>query len=587
MSFFENLQFDDPLFNMATVLIAGIIGGELFALIRLPKVTGWIVTGILLRYLMLPGMDVSLDPDVLQKFNPFMSFVLGFIAFTVGATLYFSSLRNTGKRIGLLLLGEGTITPIVIGVALIFVGTLLPGDMTPRAAILLAAIGIAGAPGTTVLVIQEARARGILTRTLIAAIGLIDMVAVGVFVFVSIMLGAEGEQQAWTRALLSVGIQFSTTFLIGASCAIIALVLTRTIISPAFLGPTMVAVILGSWGGASQFGTSGGILACTFAGIVITNLRHDTVRSAEAYLNSIGGVLFALFFTLAGMRLDFGLVPLAAALVALYFASRLIGKVLGAYFAMTAAGMTDNVRNYLGLALMPHGGVAVGLILLVQSDPAFADVQQTVTTVGLAAVAINQLLGPSATRFAISQAGEQNKDRPQLLDFLQEHRITTDLQGKNREEIVSSLSSMLYSTSSIAIPQEEFIDLVLARDADETTCLGKGLMIPHAILDEGSEVKGVLGISTEGVDLNAPDGELVHAVLLLATPETDRHRHLQVLAAFANLITHDINFREQLYHARSPAHAYDVLHHDDQEDLNYFLEDAASRAGLRDLPENR
>jgi PTS system fructose-specific IIC component len=584
MSFFENLQFDDPLFNLATVLIAGIIGGEIFALIRLPKVTGWIATGILLRYLMLPGMDVGEDPDVLQKFNPLMSFVLGFIAFTVGATLYFSSLRNTEKRIGLLLLGEATITPIVIAAALIFIGPLLPGNMTTPAAILLAAIGIAGAPGTTVLVIQEARARGILTRTLIAAIGLIDMVAVGIFVFVSIMLGNE---LGWSHALLSVGTQFTTTFLIGASCAIIALILTRTIVSPAFLGPTMVAVILGSWGGASQFGTSGGILACTFAGIVITNLRHDTVRSAEAYLNSIGGVLFALFFTLAGMRLDFGLVPQAAALVALYFAARITGKVIGAYCAMTAAGMTDNVRNYLGLSLMPHGGVAVGLILLVQSDPAFADIQDTVTTVGLAALAINQLLGPSATRFAISRAGEQNKDRPQLLDFLQEHRITTDLQGQNREEIVSSLSSLLYSTSSIAIPQEEFIELVLARDADETTCLGMGLMIPHAILDEGSEVKGVLGISFEGVDLNAPDGELVHAVLLLATPETDRHRHLQVLAAFANLITHDINFREQLYHARSPAHAYDVLHHSDQEDLNYFLEDAASRAGLRDQPDNR
>lgn len=584
MNFFDNLQFDDPLLNMATVLIAGIIGGELFALIRLPKVTGWIATGILLRSLMLPGMDVSEDPDVLQKFNPFMSFVLGFIAFTVGATLYFASLRNTEKRIGLLLLGEATITPIVIAIALIVIGPMLPGNMTTRAAILLAAIGIAGAPGTTVLVIQEARARGTLTRTLIAAIGLIDMVAVGVFVFVSTMIG---DELGWTHSLMSVAIQFITTFLIGASCATLALILTRTIVSPAFLGPTMVAVILGSWGGASQFGTSGGILACTFAGIVITNLRHDTVRSAEAYLNSIGGVLFALFFTLAGMRLNFGLVPPAAALVALYFVARISGKVLGAYTAMTTAGMTDKVRNYLGLALMPHGGVAVGLILLVQSDPDFADIQETVTTVGLAALAINQLLGPSATRFAISRAGEQNKDRPQLLDFLQEHRITTDLNGKNREEIVSSLTSMLYATSSLTIPQEEFIDLVLARDADETTCLGRGLMIPHAILDEGTEIKGVLGISSDGIDLDAPDGELVHAVLLLATPETDRHRHLQVLAAFANLITHDINFREQLYHARSPAHAYDVLHHSDQEDLNYFLEDAASRAGLRDQTESR
>jgi len=169
-----------------------------------------------------------------------------------------------------------------------------------------------------------------------------------------------------------------------------------------------------------------------------------------------------------------------------------------------------------------------------------------------------------------------------LLDFLQEQRIMTDMTATNREEVIRSLSALLFSTSSLSISQEEFVQRVLQRDQDETTCLGKSLMIPHAILDEGDEIKGVLGISSKGIDLGAPDGRAVHAVLLLATPQSDRHRHLEVLAAFATAITRDTNFREQLYHARSAAHAYDILHHDDQEDLNYFLEDAATRVGLRE-----
>ena len=70
------------------------------------------------------------------------------------------------------------------------------------------------------------------------------------------------------------------------------------------------------------------------------------------------------------------------------------------------------------------------------------------------------------------------------------------------------------------------------------------------------------------------------AVLLLATPKADRKRHLEVLAAFARIITSDVNLREQLYHARSAAHAYDVLHADEAEDINYFLEDALTRAGI-------
>ncbi|MCH1438495.1 MAG: cation:proton antiporter, partial [Rubripirellula sp.] len=518
----------------------------------------------------------------LNNFLPYMHFVLGFIAFTVGATLYFSSLRNAGKRVGALLLGETLITPVVVGAILFFIGPLVPGGelMTRNPAILLAAIAIAGAPGTTVLVIQEARARGTLTRTLLAAIGLIDMVAVAVFVFVAAFLGGD---VGWLMALQEVAVQFVATFLIGLFCATIAILLTRTVVSPAFLGPTMVAIVLAAWGLASGFGASGGILACTFAGIAVTNLRHDLVRSCEAYLQSIGGVLFALFFTFAGMRLDFGLVPQALALVLLYFIARLTAKVLSAYTSMTFSGGTKNLRKYLGVALLPHGGVAVGLILLVVSDSSFdSEIQDIVNTVGLSALAINQLLGPSATRLAILRSGEDHNDRPRLLDFLQEQRISVGLVGDTKEDVIRSLSDQLYSTSTIQLPQNEFVKLVLERDAEETTCVGRGLMIPHAILDEGAEMRGVLGLSSKGLDLGAPDGRLVHAVLLLATPELERNRHLEVIAAFATAIVKDRNLVEQLYHARSPAHAYDVFHAEDQAELNYLLEDAADRAGLRE-----
>lgn len=564
MSFLESVQFDDPLLSLATVLVCGIVGGEICGLLRLPKVTGWIGTGILLRMLSLPG----LDGEALQRFTPFMNFVLGYIAFTVGAALYFANLRNAGKRLSLLLLGEAIVTPVVVGVVMIYVG-----GMEMKPAILLAAIAIAGAPGTTVLVVQEARARGILTTTLVAAVALIDMIAVGMFVFVSSFLH---EDTNVIEALGYVGFQMGVSFVIGAAWASFALLLTRTIAGPAFLGPVMVAVILGAWGAAVGFGVSG-ILACSFAGITVTNLRHDTVRSAEAYLHNIGGVLFALFFTLAGMRLDFSQVPAALGLVVLFFFARLIGKYLGAFTALGVAGAPTRVRNYFGLALLPHGGVAVGLILLVQSEPHLSAVQEIVTTVGLAALAINQLLGPSAARIALTRVGEDHKDRPRLLDFLQEQRIVVDLKGTSREEVVKSLANHLYATTKLPISQEEFVEKVMAREAEVTTCMGEGLMIPHAILNEGEEVKGVLGISTQGLDLKAPDNFPVHAVLLLATPESERSRHLEVLAAFATAITRDVNLREQLYHARSAAHAYDILHADETAELNYFLEDAMER----------
>ncbi len=501
----------DVLYQLALVLVAGIVGGEVFGLMRLPKVTGWICTGILIRALAGYHQEFTgLTASTVRDFAPYMNFVLGYIAFTVGAALHFASLRNSGRRLGLLLIGEAVFTPTIVLLMLVFVGGwIAPDKLTMRASLLLAAIAIAGAPGTTILVVQEARARGILTRTLVAAVALIDMVAVGAFAFVSSYLAKGGSGEAewhttWSTAFVSVATEFGMALAVGTLSAVIALALTRTIVSPAFLGPTMVAVILGSWGGATGCHVSG-ILACTFAGIVVSNLRHDVVRSAEAYLHGIGGVLFAAFYTFAGMNLDFSLVLEAAGLVLLYFFARFIGKYVGTFTAMSIAEVPTKVRNYLGLALVPHGGVAVGLILIVQSDPRLKDAAEIVTTVALAALAINQLLGPSGARFALFQAGEAGKDLPRLLDFLDEHHIAVDITGNSKEEVIRTLATQLYTTNDKpAIPQEEFVEKVVEREQLASTCLSQGLMVPHAILEDGHEITGVLGISSRGLELGAP-----------------------------------------------------------------------------------
>ena len=53
--------------------------------------------------------------------------------------------------------------------------------------------------------------------------------------------------------------------------------------------------------------------------------------------------------------------------------------------------------------------------------------------------------------------------------------------------------------------------------------------------------------------------------------------HDERVASFTEILT---GVGGQVYHARSAAHAYDVLHADEAEDINYFLEDAMARAGV-------
>lgn len=563
-----------PLLTLAFVLSAGLIGGELISRLRLPRVTGWIITGIVLRAFELPGLELS----TLGSFTPLTDFVLGYIAFTVGSHLNFSRLRNAHKRLFLLIAAEATITPAIVVIGMYFIGG-FPIEL----AFVFAAIAVAGAPGTTLLVIREARARGVFVKTLVAAVALIDMIAVLVFVVIDTELNTghpiEGPGFIITSlpyALRALGLAAG----IGLVTALFVILLTRKIVGPKLLGASLVTSILISWGVADYMGVSA-ILACTFVGMALANLIEDKEKAGEAYMNNYGDILFTAFYTLAGLRLDFSAVVPMAGMVALFFGARALGKCMSTFTSLSIAGSVKSLRNYMGIALLPHGGVAVGLILFTQTDPHLAEYADTILAVGLSALAINQLIGPSATKFALHQSGEAGRDRPRLLDFLREEDIVTDLKASNKEDAMRQLVNLLYKTHEVSMDKDKFLEMVIARDAEESTCLGDGLMIPHATFDDpNAAMAGVMAISPKGLDFETPDGRPVHAIILLATPAGDRMRHLEVLAAFAKAIGGDRNIREQLYHARSAAHAYQILHAEDAEDFNYFLQDTMAQNSM-------
>jgi mannitol/fructose-specific phosphotransferase system IIA component (Ntr-type) len=535
-------------------------------------VTGWIVTGIILAAVHLPGFE----RESLKGFSPLTDFVLGYIAFTVGSHLNLRQLRNSGKRLLLLMLFEATVTPLVVVVVMRYLAG-QPIDV----AFIFAAIAVAGAPGTTVLVVREARARGVLVKTLVAAVALIDMIAVCLFVLVesSIDSGAPINDASFIITALPFALRaLALAAGIGLATALFVILMTRAVVGPKLLGASLVGAILIAWGVADLCGVSS-ILACTFVGMALGNLIGDKERAGEAYLDTFGDILFTIFYTLAGLRLDFSTVLPMAGMVGLLLGARTLGKVLSTYSSMRLANALPNVQKYLGIALLPHGGVAVGLMFFTQSLPPLAEHAETILSVGLAALAINQLVGPSATRLALRAAGEVNRDRPRLLDFLREQDIVTNFKAQSKEDAISQLVDMLYRTQPIRMSKELFLKSVIDRDADESTCLGSGVMIPHGLLKESDDkILGVMALSSDGLDFETPDDRPVHAIVLLATPESDRTRHLEVLAAFAKAIAGNRNISEQLYHARSPAHAYHILHAEEAEDFNYFLEDTLSTA---------
>ncbi|MCB9896628.1 MAG: cation:proton antiporter [Planctomycetes bacterium] len=555
----------DPLLILSLVIVAGLLGGALTRRLGVAGVTGQILVGIALGR---AGLDLF-PHEAVADLAPVTHFALGLIALVVGGHLNLRRLRNARARLGLLLLAEVTITPLLVYVCVVAAGH--PWTL----ALLFAALSVSTAPATVVALVSETKSRGVFTKTLMGTVALDNIACIALFEVAHVVAHTVALDAA---APLGAGLLLEplrelivAVVLGGLTGALLVLVTRRVIRSQRLATASVISVMLVS--GLAMLLDVSQLLACLVLGMALANLTPDKDEIVESAFVNVRDAIFAVFFTLAGMHLDLGALGAGGALVLLVFVARAAGKLLSAHLALRLAGATRNLRRWLGLALIPQAGVAVGLLLLVQDDPVMGDVSPLLLSVGLAVVTLNELVGPILGRLALQRSGDAGADRARLIDFLHEENIVTDLRASTKEEAIEQLVDVLIGTNRLDADRDALLASVLARESEMSTCFGSGLAVPHGILPHGASMVGAMGISREGLPLDTPDGRPVHCMVVLATPENERDRHLQVLAALAKSVGTDPVVRRQLFAAASPAHAYEILHAKDAEGFNYYLDD--------------
>jgi len=562
----ESLRHAGPLLLLAVVLVTGILFGALARRLRLPGITGQIVGGVLIGR---AGMDLFGEAS-LSGLEPLTDIALGLIAVTVGAHLHVQRLRNAVRRLSFLLIAESTITPL-----LVFSAAYWLGNASFELAMLFGAVSIATAPATIVALVRETRSKGVFVKTLTAAVALNNTACIVVFEVCRAWIGTGFSLQ--TSTLLDTNgafVQLAGPVLLGGFAALILDRVTRLALGPERLATAAVVALVLTSGLATSIGISA-MLSCLVLGAVQANITRHRSHLVDSVFANFEPAILTVFFTLAGMHLSFEHLEHAGILVVLYFAARFAGKMISADLALRAAQATERVRQNLGMALVPQAGVAVGLVLLIQEDVRFADAADLFAAVVLSVVAVNEIVGPVLTRLALARAGEIGRDRLRLIDFLQEEHIITDFSAPTKEIAISHLVDMLLRTHSHSgIDRETLLSSVLEREEQGSTCLGGGLAVPHGILPEGEAMVGVMALSRDGLGFVTPDGRPVHCLVLLGTAPEERERHLHVLAALARTVGSDRAFQDQLFDSKSPAHAYELLHGEESEDFNYFMEDA-------------
>lgn len=557
------MQEGNLLILLAVVVLAGVAGGQLAQRIRLPHVTGQILVGVLIGQ----AGSALFGPLHLGGLDVVTQFALGLITLSIGEQLNLKALKNAGKRLLLLLLLEATVTPLLV-FALTYA---LSGS--PWLPLLLAAMAVSTAPGTIVALVKESRSHGVFVKTLMAAVALNNIACIVLFAIArsSARFGIATEVR---RTFLQVAsgpvLGIGESILLGAAVALVLVLVTRRVVRTDHLRAYSMIALLFVTGGAIALNISV-LLACLVLGFMLANFSPGKRELGGAAFSGIETAIYAAFFTLAGMEMSFQHIAEAGALALAVIAARFGGKLLSAYLAMRMARATGNIRRYLGLGLVPQAGLAIGLILVIQQDPAFVSLRELILAIGLTSVMVNEIIGSITVGVALKGSGEIGKDRPRLIDFLQEQNILVDLDAQTKEEAIEKLTALLIQTNHLRVTREELLDTVLKREAEASTCIGNGLAIPHGILPDGERMYGVMGISARGLPFDTPDGVPVHCVVLLATPQSQRERHLEVIAALARAIGRDPAIQGQLFNAETPAHAYEILHAEEAEDFNYYL----------------
>ncbi len=394
------------LFGLAVLL--GLAGGKLIQWLRVPRVVGYIVVGVMLG----SSLTNFIPLELVESLSPFTNVALALIGFMVGGELKRSVFKRFGRQLVLIVLAEGIATFLLVAlVVTLFSGQLALG-------LLLGALASATAPAATVDVLWEYKSRGPLTTTVLGIVAMDDALALILFGFALALARGllEGRSVSLMSGLVEPVAHVVGALALGSAVGLTVVRLLRRLGDRDDSLVVLVGTILGVAGIADWLGISL-ILAEMAVGVALANLAPDASRRAFDLVRGITPPIYIVFFILVGARLQIDLLPQMGLLGLLYVVARTAGKMSGAWAGSTAVRAAPAVRKYLGFALFSQAGVAVGLALAIAQEfddagPEAQAIGTLVVNLIAATTFIVQIIGPPMVKFAISRAGEIPRATP-------------------------------------------------------------------------------------------------------------------------------------------------------------------------------
>ena len=390
------------------LVLAAIQAGNAFAAIGLPRLTGYLLTGLL------TGPDVLdyVTTRMVSSLDLVNGGAVGLIALSAGAEINIARLR---PRMHAIVLTSSVAIPLAILVTsalclalssrLPFLAPMVTSERI-TASITLGVVFASLSPAVALAILSETGSAGPLSETVLGVVVFADIAIIILFALVhGIAASVFGSTSgADLNPVAQIFIEIFGSMAVGALVAVgLAQFIKRvgSQVSLVVVAACLVSAVVGSRLHLDV------LIICLPPGLMLENVLGVSGEVVHREIAPATLPIFAVFFALAGAKLhlhDLATVwPYALAI----FACRALALGAGARLGARIAGSEPVVQRWLPLGLIPQAGVSLGLAQLVASH--FPTWGGSARALILAVITLNELLGPVLLRVALVRAGEAGK----------------------------------------------------------------------------------------------------------------------------------------------------------------------------------
>ena len=414
--------------SVALMLIGGFAITRITKRLRLPNVTAYILAGILLG----PYCLNLVPGKIVQGMDFIADIALAFIAFSTGEFFRFSTLKKNGGKVVVITLLEACLASI-----LVFCVTYFLLGLELNFSIVLAALASATAPASTVMTIRQTNAKGDFVETLLQVVALDDIVGLIAYsISISVALASMTGSFRVDNILRPLLVNICVFALGGLFGLFLKLLLHKRSTDNRLI--VSIAVLFAFCGICALLDVSP-LLGCMSMGMIYINTTEDERLFRQ--LNYFSPPILLLFFVRSGLNFDLGALVnnsesigsvslLAVGII--YFFVRIVGKYGGAFAGCLITGKDKLVRNYLGLALIPQAGVAIGLAAL-GARTLGGETGKALETIILASSVLYELIGPACAKLSLYLSKSYSNKLEDIVPIASE---TTEEKPKTEVELL-------------------------------------------------------------------------------------------------------------------------------------------------------